>query len=460
MKKIPLQMIASMLMGMAMLLISTVSYAQCETWVDSPTKDQAEEAHVLYRQFVKAEDYDQAFEHWKKAYELAPAADGGRSFHYSDGRKIYKAFLAKETDEEKKKEYKDTILKLYDQQAECYPEEAAFALGRKGFDMFYTLNSLYSENLAVLEQAMETGGNDIEYIVMDPAARIVVYQFKNELIDAEKARALNLKMNEIADYNVENNEKYGTQWKTAQEAMNGLFVEIEDQIFDCDYFKNKLLPKYKENPEDMDVIKFVYNKLKQQNCDAADVDLMELKTKYETKAAAINAAKQAEFEANNPGVMANKMYKAGDYPGAIAKYKEAIATETDTQKQASYYYSIASIQFRKLKSYGAAKQSALKAVTLRNNWGEPYMLIGDMYATSSRNCGDAWQQRLAVLAAMEKYSYAKSIDSSVTDDANKSLGRYRSSLPSKEEGFMRKVKEGQRVKVKCWIGETVKVRYQ
>lgn len=459
MKKFPFQVLAAMLVGVAMML-SVTSFAQCETWVDSPTKDQAEEAHVLYRQFIKAEQFEEAFPYWQKAFELAPAADGQRSFHYSDGRKIYKNKLKKATDEAEKKELKETILGLYDKQIECYPDEKAFLLGRKGFDMFYEMNSLYSKNLAVLEEAIEVGGNDMEYLVLDPTARIVVYQFKNDLLDKEKARALNVRMNEIAEYNVENNEKYGEQWKTAQEAMNGIFVEVEDQIFDCDYFKDKLLPKYEANPDDLEIIKYVYNKLKTQNCPAEDPKMIELKSKYESMAAAINAAKQAEFEANNPGVMANKLYKQGDYAGAIAKYKEAIANETDASKQAGYYFSIASIQFRKMKSYSAARESARKAASLRPGWGNPYMLIGDMYATSSRSCGDSWQQRLAVLAAMEKYAYAKSIDPEVAADADESRKRYYGSLPNKEEGFMRKVKEGQSVKVKCWIGEKVKVRYQ
>ncbi|MEZ4948138.1 MAG: hypothetical protein R2784_01895 [Saprospiraceae bacterium] len=39
------------------------------------------------------------------------------------------------------------------------------------------------------------------------------------------------------------------------------------------------------------------------------------------------------------------------------------------------------------------------------------MLIGDMYAQSSSSCGsNAFEKGLAVLAALDKYSYAKSID--------------------------------------------------
>ena len=66
--------------------------AQCETWKDSPKKDYAEEQHVLYRQFMKSDPpaYEKAFPHWKNVFEIPPAADGERSFHFSDGVEIYK----------------------------------------------------------------------------------------------------------------------------------------------------------------------------------------------------------------------------------------------------------------------------------------------------------------------------------------------------------------------------------
>jgi hypothetical protein len=67
---------------------------------------------------------------------------------------------------------------------------------------------------------------------------------------------------------------------------------------------------------------------------------------------------------------------------------------------------------------------------------------------------------MAVLAAIDKYSYARSIDSEVSEEASKKIGRYAAHKPEKEEGFMRKMKEGQKVKVGCWIGETVSVRFK
>jgi len=57
------------------------SFAQCGTFSDTPKESEATEAHVLYRDAVKAKNYDEAYEPWKKAYSLAPAADGERSYH-------------------------------------------------------------------------------------------------------------------------------------------------------------------------------------------------------------------------------------------------------------------------------------------------------------------------------------------------------------------------------------------
>jgi len=134
--------------------------------------------------------------------------------------------------------------------------------------------------------------------------------------------------------------------------------------------------------------------------------------------------------------------------------------ETDQSKKAGYQFSIASIQGRKLKQYSKARTSARAAAKMRSGWGDPYMLIGDLYATSASRCGDDWNQRLAVLAAIEMYGRAKSVDPGVAADASKKIGRYLSARPTQEEGFMRGVKSGNTAKVGCWIGETVTVKFK
>ncbi len=445
------------LVAIAAVFATSTATAQCTNWTTlAPAEmEAAETAHVIYRQFAKNKNYKDAFEQWKVAYDLAPAADGGRPFHYTDGRKIYMEMFNSETDEAKKKEYAEVVMRLYDEEMECYGTEgkAAFLQGRKAFDMFYYLRIPYSKVLTNLEKSLELGGNDTEYVVLDPYARVVVHQFTNDLMDKETARAAYTKLNAIADYNIENAEKFKAEYKTSKESMNGVFATIENFIFDCAYFYDRLIPEYKANPDDRENYLRVYTTLIKRGCEKSDPVLAEI-------AAKDRVFKMKELRENNKGYAANELYKSGDFNGAIAKYKEAIGDETDPAEQAKMYFSVASIQFRKLKSYGPARESARKAASLDSSFGKPYELIGDMYATGARNCGKgAWDNSLAVLAAIAKYQKAKAVDSSLAGSVNKKINTYSASKPSKDEGFMKGIKEGASVKVPCWIGETVTVRY-
>lgn len=442
----------------------------CKTWDGLPNQDEVIGFHSIYRPYVKgkqaaelasmdASNFNIAFENWKKCYDNAPAADGQRPTHYSDGRLFYKAMAQKETDEAKKKEYNDMVLKLYDQQMECYKNEA-FLLGRKAFDMFYMPSYGYrTETLEAFKKALETGGNNIEYIILEPMAQVMAYLYKSEQLGQAETQKLYEKLEAAAEHNIENNKKYGQYYESSKARMDLALKEIEDEVFDCAYFRKKLVPDYKANPDDLEVIKYVYNKLKAQGCDPTQPIMVELEQKYSEVASELNAQIEAERRANNPGYDAAQLQKEKKYEEAVARYQEAIEQADDDAVKAEYYYSMAYIQTWQFKQYGEARSNARKAAGLKGEWGKPYILIGDMYAASAASCGnDGYTRGLAVLAAIDKYSYAKSIDSSVADDANEKIGRIAGAKPTKDDVFMRGV-NGKSVKVPCWIGETVKVRF-
>ncbi len=434
--------------------------AQCEGWMNNPKMEEAETAHTLYRGDIKMEKYDEAFENWLTAYTIAPAADGKRPFHYSDGRKIYMHKHKAETDAAKKKEYAEIIMRLYDEQIACYGDDfkagnTAMLTGRKAYDMFYYLNIPYSKTYAALQEAVKLGGDDSEYVILDPYARVAVNLFSNDKIDKDEARSVYDLLLGIADKNIAKAGKYAEQYKAGKENVLAQFRTIEQNIFDCAYFKEKHKGEYDANPTPQ-TAKALFQKLNGFGCTSEDPFMAKLKAAYASYAKEENAKRQAEFDANNPAFIANKLYKSGDYAGAIAKYQEAAASETDTYKQASIYYSMASIEFRKNKKYSKAREHARKAAQLRPDWGKPYMLIGDMYATSSSSCGDSWNQRLAVLAALAKYQKAKALEPDLQGISGK-VSKYLGYRPDKETAFMRGKKSGDRDKVGCWIGETVTI---
>ena len=461
--------IRSLVLALLVLGSAASVSAQCVTWVDSPKKDQAENAHVAYRNFVKgktAEDlaamadaeFKDAFDNWKKAYDIAPAADGNRPFHYRDGRMFYKAMRQKATDEAKKKEYADVIFKLYDEELACYPKYEAYLLGRKGSDMFYLAG--YSEDaINTLEKAIDSGGNETEYVVLAPLGKLLNYYFKEEAIDNGRVRELYDKAVKVADYNIENNETYAPYYQAGKDNLEADILEFADEIFDCAYFKGLLLPKVEENKDSLGILRYIVTKLKAQGCDSTDVDVARVQGLYDD----LYAEKAEEFEAErrrmNPLYEGSELYNEGKFSEAVAAYERGIEATEDDEKKAQAYYQIAQIQMAKLGAFGSARSNANRAAEMRPGWGKPYILIGDLYGRLSANCGDAWDQRLAVLAAIDKYNYAKSIDGEVASDANSRIGRYRSSMPLKADAFSRSLKEGDRVSVGCGIGETVTLRF-
>ena len=455
----------------ASILVTGSTYGQCQSWEGQDFKPMAMEAHVLYRGIVKGktaadlakiddENFDLAFSNWEKAYNYAPKADGKRSYHFTDGVELFKAKALRSDDAEIKKELEQNVIGIYNQSIECYPAKKAITMGRKAYDMFYLPTFGYRKStFEAYKTALMDGGNGVEYIILDPLGQLTKYLFESDQISQEEAREVLIKAQELADYNIENNERYGQYYTSGKAIMLNHIKPVEDQIFDCDYFKGKLMPMYMENKDSLDILRYVFNKLVTQGCDPEDPELATLKTEYETLAAEINAQREANFLANNPGVAARRLYDEGNFEGAIQKYEEAITSEDDDAKKADYYFGIASIQFRKLNQYSTARTNARKAAQLKENWGRPYMLIGDMYAKTSSSCGkDGYTRGLAVLAAIDKYAYARRIDEEVKTEAGEKIGLYNQSIPSQDDVFMRG-KEGATEKVGCWIGETVKVRY-
>lgn len=451
------------------------AFSQCENWNDSDRKAQGEEAHSIYRGALESGDYNIAFEYWQTAYGIAPAADGRRAAHYLDGITIYDNKYENATTEEEKKEYSDWVLRLYDEAAycyenqaividgcadeSCYNSEAGYYLGRKAYKMDNKFKSPIDEIFLTSKKAMKLSGNKTEYIVFGPLSKGLVSQFKEGNIEIEEARELHKQMVDIIEYNIEQGGDYVASYEWALNTVDNRIKTIENDLYDCEYFIEKYVPEYEADKENGETIERIYRLLKARKC-SDDLPIMqELEAKYAEYVEEYNRLQMLELAKTNPGVAASLAYDEGRFADAVKHYENAIEQADTDDKKADYYFNMASIQGRRLNQYARARDNARKAAQLRPNWGKPYMLIGDLYATTSRDCGDAWQQRLAILAAIDKYAYARQIDAEERDNANRRIANYQDSMPLKDQAFMRGLTEGDKVKVECWIGEIVTLRF-
>ena len=446
--------------------------AQCQNWNDSPQKETAENAHVIYRPFLKgqeienlkalsAADFEIAFTNWQTAYKIAPTADGQRNTHYVDGRKLYRAMIDKTTDEAKKKEYANMVIQLYDEQMRCFPDEKNFLLGRKAFDMIYLPGYSYSmASFDAFKTAINAAGNNTEYILLAPLGQLVTYLYQSKQIGKEDVQVWYNKGVEIAEHNIANNARLKTYYESGKANMDAAVTAVESEVFDCGYFKGTLLPRFKAEPDNFDLIEYIVKKLAAQGCAENDPDLTEVKARYAVLNAEIAAERERLRREQDPCFDGTKLQQEGRYQEALSRYRECLESAQDPEVKAQVLYSMASIQTWQLGQYGQARENARTAASLKPGWGKPYILIGDIYAKMSRGGCDSWNQRLAILAAIDKYSYAKSIDGSVAGEASERIGNYAGSMPLQEEGFMRGISAGDTAVVGCGIGETVRIRFQ
>ena len=115
--------------------------------------------------------------------------------------------------------------------------------------------------------------------------------------------------------------------------------------------------------------------------------------------------------------------------------------------------------YRALNNFPSARTYFLKAAALNPANGELYLLIGDMYAESAKNCGDNdLTSRVAFWVAVDKYYKAKQVDPALAPEADKKIGSYSIYFPAASTIFFYTLKEGDTYRVECWINEDTIVR--
>ena len=116
--------------------------------------------------------------------------------------------------------------------------------------------------------------------------------------------------------------------------------------------------------------------------------------------------------------------------------------------------------FEKLNDPQIARRYALQAINLRPGWGEPFLLIGDIYTRAVDCFADEFKKNAVYWIAVDKYIQAKSVDPSVTEKADERIQNYSAYFPDAETLFFNGLKVGDQYKIGCWINEktTVKAR--
>lgn len=414
--------------------------AQCEPVWGTDSVQTLRELST-YREFVKQDNYKDALAPWRYVFFNAP---GAKERTHVDGVAIYTDLIKKAKSEEIKEKYVDTLLMIYDKRMECFGVDGETVIRKAIVMISYRANDV-EETYKTFKKGVEMAGDKTPYFAIYPYTVAAINAYKRGVID--DAELLNIYISNLEI--IEKNQN-GKQAKKYQEAQDQVEQAVGNAgILSCENLKPILEKQYEADPENQKLWQNIFNQMKALRC-ASDPLFIEVSKKLFDVEPSAEIARILAMNASNQG----------QYSDAIKYFKEAIEREEDNENKAEYSLMLAEI-YQKLDDFPSARSYARDAASFKSNWGQPYMLIGDLYRGSGPKCGSGtgFESQVVTWPAIDMYEKAKNIDPSLTSIANKKIVDTQQYMPSKGECFMRSLNEGDAYKVECWIQANTTVRY-
>lgn len=409
----------------------------------------------LFVPYAKAGNFKDAHDFWKIAYDECPAATKDI---YLYGVRIVGWQIENEKDAAKKAELVNKLMEVYDKRVKYFGSDKRYGkdwiVARKAQDYIQHMGSNVDANKLYgwLKEIVDEFGNNTDALGVNlfTYASLLKMQadanFKDQYIQ-DYLKAASVLDAQLKAAQAANNQK---EVKTVQAYISSVENNFANSgAADCETLQNVYASKVEENKSNLDFLKQTIALLRRSRCQEAEV--------YFT---ASGYAHAIEPTAESAVGLAKQAVKKQDYETAIKFFEEAVSLEADPVEKANDYYMIALLTFEQ-NSYSKAREYCRKAIAENANYGAPYLLIGKMYAATAKSVypSDGVMARAVYYAAIDKFSKAKQVDESCTEEANQLISSYSAHLPSNEEVFMHPdLEKGKAVTIGGWIGESTIVR--
>jgi tetratricopeptide (TPR) repeat protein len=403
----------------------------------------------LYREFFKQwkasnyqnETVEDLIEPWRWVFLNCPK---GTQNTYIDGVRIMAYLIESAKDPALRNKYIDTLMMVYDQRIVNFGKEG-YVLGRKGVDLATYRPEDTEQIYKDLKRSVELEGDNT-------AGPVLVYYMNSAVSMAKNGKADSVVIfdtydvaAEIIDHNIKKNEGNAEE-KSNWEAIQGNIELILEPFATCTDLVSIFRKKFTANPNDIELLKKITNILDDKNCHDDPLYFETTKKLYELEPTPASAY-----------MIGKMLLNESKYEEAIVYLKEAEKLEDQNAIEKSYMY--IATAYRALNNFPAARTYALKAAGLNPANGDAYILIGDLYAESAKNCGDNdLTSRVAFWAAVDKYYKAKQVKPELAEEADKRIASYSIYFPAISTIFFYTLKEGDVYRVECWINEDTKVR--
>lgn len=413
----------------------------------------------IYSEYVKTNNFKEAYElGWKYVFETAPLATVNI---YTHGVKILHALYKEEKDAEKKQQYSDELMKVYQQRLDNLEQLNALSkaqatkaeiLGQQAHD-FLAYNPKPSLKTAyeMLRNAVNEGKGATQYYVLDDLMKISSQRFNSNKDNEGYRDDILQDYLDCAGYIDEfiasqTSEQILEQAHKTKENIDGYFVK--SGAADCESLQNIYGPKIENNKDNLDYLNKVVRLMAIFDCKSSDA--------YFTAAEYAHQISPSVQTAKSLGYL--YITQRDDMDKALEFYQQAIDLDNDKLNIADTYYKMATLYLSK-DSYDRCRSSLQKCLSNNPNKGDAYIMLGQLYAIKHDWSNDPALNRCAYYAVVDKMEKAKSVDPTVAEKANNLIKEYLKQTENlTEDLFMLGLKPGDKVEIKGWINETTTIR--
>lgn len=410
------------------------------------------EALNIYVHYVK-NDIPLALKHWRIAVNVCPKSSKNL---YINGAKMYQT-LIKNNKENKEvaSKYVDTLMWVYDMRMEHFGQKC-YVLGRKGGDLLKYRKSDPHAAYLILKESMECGGEKTDpgalYYLIVSATR----SHKKEKITLEEmidifGKAMDNADKAIAKLKAKGDEKSKKKIEKYVDAEERMVKNI-GPFLTGEIVKGLVNKNYDTNKDNLAWLKLMARLMKAKEVSEG--------VEFEKVVVRID---ELEPSCESSARLGQMFIRKKEYSKAIEYFKKAAeCPEATDDEKADYYYGLA-IAENFAGQKGSARTHANKAASLREGFGKPYILIGNMYAASAGSVtkDDCNKGAVFCLAAdMMNKAAATSTDENVKKDARSKAAAYAKRFPSQKDCFFLGYKGGETINIGGWIGTSVKLRFR
>lgn len=416
--------------------------AQCTDfkWPDDGVlKSKAQESAVLLKDAKTNGGFKQAITplNWL----IANTPDLNKNI-YIYGAEIYDGLAKKETDPAKKEKYADSLLIIHDLRVKYTPcNEEASIINRKALAGYiYYINSDKAKDLqSIMDKAFEMNGAEIMDGTLVPYMQTIQVNYLNlKTLTGDQVIERYNKVTEILDLKIKKAQSEGKpvdRYKKYQSQIDDIFIAMGIPM-DCGQIKEKLEPRFRANPKDIDLAKKIFKQMLLGKCTDDPLWL---------QAGEAIAEQEPDF-----GILKNLAIRylvQENYAKSEALFKKALPLAPNGEDKGDVLIRLGDIAYKQ-GSKSNARELYRQALAADPGRKEAYEKIGDLYYGSFDDCkqqDNIADDRRVYLAAYDYYQRA--------GDGAK-MSQAKAQFPSKEELFLKDYKSGTPTRVECWINES------